>query len=526
MEENALSIRDYLAIGLRRKWWIIIPFIIAVFISCGVYKYLPKVYKASTLILVQPQRVPEAYVRPTITETISARLNTIGQEILSRTRLERIISELNLYPELRGKAHMEEIVEIARKSITVEVQTRSRDDRSLNAFSLSYEGRDPKTVMLVTNKLASLFIEENLKVREMQAESTSEFITKELHSMEAQLKKKDQSIRSFKERNMGNLPQQIDANLRILERLQQQLQTTNESIKTAEDRAFILQGQIEQLKRSSTTQVRTPAMRREGVQESEEIREEATPEHPLVTQLNNLKRELEVAQSKYTESHPDVIDLKKKIAGLEPRVEKTLKEQEAKKEARLKELRTRQERARALGAEDQTIVATDPTTQRLLDQYTTQLNEAQLEAKRLRVETKNIKDQIILYQRRIEDTPKKEEELALLTRDYELLKTNYQSLLDKKIQSQMAENLERKQQGEQFKVLDPARMPEIPIRPDRNRILMMGAGIGLMLGLGLAWFRETWNQKFHSEAEIESVLGVPVIAVIPNLKEDVKSKAA
>jgi uncharacterized protein involved in exopolysaccharide biosynthesis len=231
-----------------------------------------------------------------------------------------------------------------------------------------------------------------------------------------------------------------------------------------------------------------------------------------------MKRELGIAQAKYTESHPDVIDLKKKVAALEPKVEKILKDQEGKKEVRLKEFKARQERARTSG-EDQTLTITDPTTQRLLEQYTTQLNESQLEAKRLRVETKNIKDQITLYQRRIETTPKQEEELSLLTRDYDLLRTNYQSLLDKKIQSQMAENLERKQQGEQFKVLDPARMPEKPIRPDRDRILLIGAAIGLFAGLGLAYLRETWNQKFHSEAEVENVLGIPVIAVIPNLRE-------
>ena len=518
-QEKSLTIRDYLDIIARRKWFVIIPFIASIFISYGVYKYLPKVYKTTTLILVQPQRVPEAYVRPTISETVSVRLNTISQEILSRTRLERVIQELNLYPDFRRKAPMEEVVENMRKSINIEVQVRSRDDRSQNTFSLSYEGEDPRTVMLVTNKLASLFIEENLKVRELQAESTSDFIAKELHSMENQLKKKDQAIRGFKERNMGNLPQQLDANLRILERLQQQLQTTNETIKTAEDRAFILQGQIEQLKRSSTTQVGSPGTRREQGQESEGIREETMPEDPLVTQLNNLKRDLGIAQSKYTESHPDVVDFKKKIAGIEPRVEKILKEQEIKKEARLKELKARQERLR-ISTEGQLVVTTDPTTQRLLEQYTTQLNETQLEAKRLRAETKNIKDQIVLYQRRIEETPKREEELALVTRDYELLKTNYQSLLDKKIQSQMAENLERKQQGEQFKVLDPARMPERPIRPDRNRLLLIGSAIGLICGFGLAWFRETWNQKFHTEAEVEGFLGIPVIAVIPNLKED------
>ncbi|MBP1712319.1 MAG: putative Lipopolysaccharide biosynthesis protein, partial [Deltaproteobacteria bacterium] len=129
-------------------------------------------------------------------------------------------------------------------------------------------------------------------------------------------------------------------------------------------------------------------------------------------------------------------------------------------------------------------------------------------------------EQINQYQARIETTPQREQELALLTRDYDLLKNNYQSLMDKNIQSQMAENLERRQQGEQFKILDPARLPEKPIRPDRNRILLIGAALGLLGGLGLSFLRETWNQKFHTEAEVEQTLGIPVIAVIPNLKED------
>jgi uncharacterized protein involved in exopolysaccharide biosynthesis len=306
-----------------------------------------------------------------------------------------------------------------------------------------------------------------------------------------------------------------------LERLQQQLQTTSEGVKTADDRAMNLQGQIEQLEKSVKAEVTIPGIGRRPGQEAGEMREEHVPADPLVTQLNNLKRDLGIAQAKYTESHPDVIDLKKKVAGLEPKVEIILREQEAKKEARLKELKARQEQqARALETGDKTVVVADPATRRLLEQYTNQLNETQLDAKRLRAETRNIKEQIVLYQRRVEETPKREEELSLLMRDYEHLKTNYQSLLDKKIQSQMAENLERKQQGEQFKVLDPAQMPEKPIRPDRDRILLMGAGIGMMLGLGLAYFRETWNQKFHTESEVESVLGVPVIAVIPNLKED------
>jgi uncharacterized protein involved in exopolysaccharide biosynthesis len=152
-------------------------------LSFGVYKLLPKVYKATTLILVQPQRVPEAYVRPTITDPMTSRLNTIGQEILSRTRLEKVIQEFNLYPELQNKTPMEDIIDRMRKAIEVKVQNSLRDERLnerineriTNSFSISYQGKEPRTVMMVANKLASLFIEENLKVRESQAEGTSEF---------------------------------------------------------------------------------------------------------------------------------------------------------------------------------------------------------------------------------------------------------------------------------------------------------------------------------------------------------------
>jgi uncharacterized protein involved in exopolysaccharide biosynthesis len=167
----------------------------------------------------------------------------------------------------------------------------------------------------------------------------------------------------------------------------------------------------------------------------------------------------------------------------------------------------------------------DPALERLLAQYTDQYNDAQLEAKRLRGEEKSLKEQIVLYQRRIEDTPRGEQELVLLTRDYELTRLNYQSLMNKKIQAQMAENLERKQEGEQFNVLDPARIPATPIRPDRNKILLMGCVIGLGLGAGLAWFRESLDKSFHAVADVESYLELPVLATIPNLNEQEKKAA-
>jgi polysaccharide chain length determinant protein (PEP-CTERM system associated) len=516
--DKNFNFRDYLEIGLRRKWYIIIPLVVSIFVAYGVYKYMPKIYKASTLILVLPQRVPESYVRSIITDSITSRLNTISQEILSRTRLEKVIQELNLYPELRDKLPMEGIIERMRKMIEVTVQTNPQNERMQNSFSISFEGKDPQAVMMVTNKLASLFIEENLKVREFQAESTSNFLVKELQSMADQLKRKEQEIRNFKERSMGQLPQQLDANLRILERLQQELQTTSENLRAAEDRRVLIQNQIEQLKAGGEFST-SRGIRRDQVSGAEEIDREQIQGDSLVTQLNNLKKDLANAQSRYKESHPDVIYLQKRIAALEPKVKELLEKQEAERKGRMKKLQE------GGTEEDLSPPTLDPRTQMFLIQYTEQYNSALLEARRANEEVKNLKEQIALYQKRIEDTPKREQELTLLTRDYELMKNNYQSLLDKKIQAQMSENLERKQQGEQFKILDPACLPEKPFRPDRNKILLVGIAVGLAMGLGLAWFRESIDQSFYEVSDLETNLGLPVLATILNLKEE-KKKAA
>ncbi len=177
-----------------------------------------------------------------------------------------------------------------------------------------------------------------------------------------------------------------------------------------------------------------------------------------------------------------MIALKKKIARLEPRVKEAIEKQTTAREARLRALRERRDTGTGV---DPAVAVLDPALERLLAQYTEQYNESQLEAKRLKGGGKKLKEQIALYQRRIEDTPRGEQELALLTRDYDLSKANYQSLMDKKIQARMAENLERNQQGEQFKILDPARIPEKPVRPDRNNILLMGLVHWLDFGGGI-----------------------------------------
>lgn len=510
------DIQSYFKMGLRRKWYIIIPFTLSVIISFGVYKYMPKEYQSTTLIIVQAQRVPESYVRPTLTESVTDRLNNISQEILSRTRLERVIKELNLYSDMLNKVHMEEIVDMMRKKIEVKVQRQ-------NAFSISFEGTEPRTVMLVANKLASLFIEENLKLRESRVEGTAEFISRELQGVESTLKKKDNMVRQYKEKNMGQLPGQLEANLRILERLQQHFKTTSESLKAAEDMSLLLESQIEQLmdRQSERGPSSTPPSPRRSLTQGENIRVERGPEESLVAQLNALKRDLANAEPKYTGSHPDVVDLKRKIAALERKVKK----QEEERERRLRELRERQEEMIGESNLQAASTSLDSSAERLRTQYEVKLKETQSEAGRLKEEMGNLKEQIALYQRRIEETPKREQEMVDLNRDYDILKIYYQSLVDKKYQSQMAENLERKQQGEQFRILDPARLPEKPFKPNRDNILAVGAVFGLVIGLGLAWGRESMDRSFYEVSDLETYLQLPVLATILNLNEEEKKAA-
>jgi uncharacterized protein involved in exopolysaccharide biosynthesis len=344
-------------------------------------------------------------------------------------------------------------------------------------------------------------------------EGTARFISRELQTVESSLKKKDDMLRRYKERNLGQLPQQLEANLRLLDRLQEQYRTTSDDLRAAEDRMVLLQSQIEQA--ADQAERKRPL----AISSAKKSVLLSDPEDPLVAQLNALRRELADTEARYTGNHPDVADLKRKIAVVVAKVKK----QEEERERRLKNLHERPEMAAENNLD--TLPESDSVTQGLITQYQGQLIDTQAEIRRLKGELASLKEQIALYQRRIEDTPKREQEMVNLTRDYDLLRGQFQSLMDKKYDAQMAENLERKQQGEQFMVLDPARLPEKPFKPNRNGLLAMGALIGLGIGLGLTWFRESMDRSFYEVSDVETYLKLPVVATLLNLNEEEKKAA-
>ena len=507
--EKSFDVHDYIEIFLRRVWYIVIPFIVVLAAATLYAFHLPKMYQATTLILVTPQKVPEAFVRSTATSRIEDRLQSIGQEIMSRTRLEQVIQEFKLYSEEAKSLSLEEIVESMRKNIQVEIRGKE------GYFTISYIGKDPKTVTMVTNKLASLFIEENLKLREQQAQGTSEFLSIELNATRTKLEEQEGAITRFKKKFMAELPEQREANLKILEQLQLQYQKISDNLKAAQDRKLIIQRQLSNMK----TQLALGPLAESPIIE-DRTAGTLEPELSLLppsrqktqggyeAQLNQWRNLLSELESKYTGRHPDIVRAQKQIADLEKRIEK-MKAQEAAENG------SGSETSKKKKGEGKTETESDP----FYKEMESQLIATELEIKRLNGEDSKIKAKIAEFQTRVENTPARELDMTNLTRDYQNAKETYQSLLKKSQEAQQAENLERRQKGEQFKVIDPARIPEKPMQGKVLKILLFGLLLGMGSGFGMAFIREQMDRSFRDAGDLEATMEFKVLANIPKIQK-------
>src|SRR3990172_2470633 len=307
--QRQVQLEDVIEIIFRRKWFIIIPFLLSIVGTLLALIFTPPVYKSTTLILVEPPKVPEAYVKSTITVDINDRVNTITQQVMSRTRLESIIKEFDLYKDAKNKLTSDEVVDLMRGNIEVAVKGGIRN-RDSSSFMIAYMGNNPETVMHVTRRLASLFIEENLKVREQQAEGTTEFLDAQLQGLKTVLEDHEGQIKAYKEKFMGELPSQLEANLRTLDRFQLELQSTNDALRSAEDRKIMLEKQVSEINPDLI-------MERGGGGVS--------AVDPRRARLLNLQTELSQLSTVYTDKYPDIIRFKNEITDLEKelQIEKT-----------------------------------------------------------------------------------------------------------------------------------------------------------------------------------------------------------
>lgn len=431
---------------------------------------LPNVYRSSTLILITPQRIPGGIVMPTITSSVSDRINAITQEIMSRTRLESIIKEFGLYPG--GSAMtMEDRVAAFRGNIKLEIR---RND----AFQIAYDSGNPETAMKVANRLASLFIEQNLQVREQQAIGTTNFINSETERLRKELEEQEALVTHYKVDNRFELPDQLDANLRTVEQLRTELKGNMANISSMQERLGSLQKQ--------SLEASSPIIVSQKSGESE-----VKLNLPTNQKIQVRMKELESLLVRYSERHPDVLRLRAELANLE------------------KEVESEKSKVSKTGSAPQ---STENPLKQIIEE---QIQSLRASIKALDASNNELRNNIAIYQKRVENTPLRGIELKKVTRTYDITLRKYQDLLAKGLESQLSENLEKKQKGEQFQIVDPANLPLAPLKPNRPLILLGGLAAGIVGGLALAFLCDLLDRSFKNGDDLAAFVDLPILATIP-----------
>ncbi len=482
--ESQLDIGYYVSLVLRRRWFVIIPLCLALIAGIYLAVTLPKKYQAETLILIEPQRVPDNYVQAIVSSDLESRIATIKEMILSRTNLLKIIENFNIFSGSKNAdMFLDDKIEVMRKYTTVDIVS-DRRNRTANAFKISFEAEEPRMVMQVVNAMATLVIDQNLKVRESQAVATVEFLENERVKMRRKLEEVEAALKDFRETHMGELPDQLPGNLMVLERLQQQLSEKQKGLRDEKNRLSSLENQIQFAREQAAMTVTAPAL----------------PENREPTTLEGLRQQLADYKIRYTPQHPDVIRLQRRIEELERESPPT--------SANYGDGGS----ARPAGGVDLPM-----TGRRVEADLITQRNGAAREIAAIREEISALQEQIAVYQRRVEDTPKLEQELLSLKRDYDNSQKTYDSLLARKQEAEVAANMERQQKGEQFRILDPARLPDKPQSPDMRKLFLMCVMAGLGLGGGLIFLLEFLDKSVKKLESVPKKLGIPLLVAVPKI---------
>ncbi len=464
---------DYLRLFWRRRWLVVFTTLTFALVTAIVVHLLPSVYRATTVILVDPRKVPDNYVMSTVTSGVADRLATLRQQILSTTRLGQIIEEMGLYGELKGKKTQEEIIETMRKAVEVEVAATTSGDRGLGAFTISYHARNPVQAAQVTNRLASLFIEENVKAREQQVLGTAEFIERELDAARKDLAAKEEQIRQLKSRYVSGLPESQTFHVQALTSLQLELRSEIDAAGRAQQQKMYLQSLLAQ-------------------------------DYPVVNLDQWASPELIALQTQFSQSSTELDELRKRYGPIHPDVQK-----------KLSEVRSIQDHMDQIRKSEASAKRDTPPMRSRNPVVESQIASLEEEIQKHNARQQEIKKQIVYHQSKLEQIPILEQQMASVTRDYEAARDNYRHLLGRKFSADMSSNLETYQKGERFIVLDPAQVPERPFRPDRVLINLLGLVAGFGLALALVPLLEILDTTVKTHQEVTELLQADVIAAIP-----------
>jgi len=477
------SFRDYARMFARRKWFVIITIFSVALLTAIVAYLIPNSYKATTVILVDPQKVPDYYVNSTVTVGVVDRLATLRQQILSETRLTQVIEEMGLYKDQKKKQPPEELVKLMQKDIIVEVAPTSHPEKSLGAFSVSYLNPSPTVAANVTNRLASLFIEENIKDREQSVEGTADFLTKELDDAHKILVEKEAEITALKTKNVGELPESESTQVQALNTLQIELQAERESVNQAQQQKVYL----ESLLGDSPSVVNLDS--------------EETPEVvAMETELAQKQGDLDTLRKRYGPGYPDVAQKNVEIQGLQKRIAEAEKENASRPKVKPTPAKSH-----------------NPVVESQLARLDEEIHQHQ---KRQH----DLEQAVALHESQLERMPLFQQQISAVMRDYQAAQDHYKYLLERKFSADMASDLETRQKGERFEVLDAAQVPEKPDTPNRPLINGIGLVGGLMVAFLGALVLEILDPSVKTEREVISELQVPIFGEIPWLPTRAESR--
>jgi polysaccharide biosynthesis transport protein len=470
-----LELRDYLAIARRRK----VPLLLC---ALGFFTFsivfaarLSNFYRSETLIMVDPQQVPSDYVQSTVSTTIQDRLSTIQEQVMSATHLQHIIDTLGLYSNLRGERSQQQIIATARKAITVEVVNPA--ERRLSSFRIAFQSKDPQTAAKVANELATEFINENLRVRLQQFNGAADFLDSEMRATKTQLEAKEQELQRMRIQNAADLPESRQYHLEALNNLRGQLRTAQERINRAQEQKAALQ------QYAPTVDLDSGGY--------------GPPVSPFQSRIQKLEGQLSELRARYGSGHPDVRKVESELADLQAQEAEEKKQQEA----------TAVPKAAPIISVTHAKNPVLQAQEEKLDQEIKEQTDLQ----------KQYQDQINSHMTKLEQGPVFEQRIGSLMRDYDSLRGHYQDLLNKKLSAEMAKELEGRQQGERFVVLDAAPVPQSPAGPNRLLICTGGLILGTLAGLALILAMEFSDESVRSEREASTLLGKMVLAGVPRI---------
>ncbi len=495
-------VKKYVDMLYRRKVLIVTLLLLSLPVGLAVYLKTPKVYQASSLLSYEQQMISAGKMSADKSSRIRDIVSTLTQVVTSRTNLEKLIVDLALYPELLARLPMEDVVEIMRKNINIVPSPKG------DIFKIAFTHHSRDKVVKVTNALAAKFIEENLKYREERATETSSYTSNELESAKAAMDRKENAMRDYKLQHFNELPEQRESNVARLIALQKQAQEQQISIQELERTAVLIQDQI--VNRQKVLE----AERQLAAEGEAETGKGTQQEVPMSAEARLAKARLVLDQllTRYTEMHPEVKRLRTIIAKLEDEVVAERGSAAAVRGG------AKDARDGGRGALDRSSV--DP----VILQLETQRKNILLNIEAIKAEKERQKKVIAEVEEWIAAAPVREAEWAALTREYGQLKRHYDYLVSQDLEAKSMLNLERRQKGSQFKIEDPARTPEKPIKPDFVKILGVALAAGICLGLGLAFSLDFFDGTLRDPEVVESALGVTLLTTIPYLEIAAEAK--